>query len=70
MGYRTDMLLIDILEANPKTAQVLASFGLKCENCIVAESETLEAGARAYGLDPAVVLAKLEREAPIGKKKS
>jgi hybrid cluster-associated redox disulfide protein len=64
MGYSKDMLIIDLLEANPKTAAVLASFGLPCQECVVADFETLEQGVTAYGLDLAAVLQRLDREAP------
>lgn len=64
MGWSKDMLVIDILEAEPKTEAVLLSFGLPCGRCVVAEFETLAEGARAYGIPVETIIEKLDRLAP------
>ncbi len=48
-----------LLESHPGVADVLASFGLKCVDCIVAPTETLEEGCRPLGVDVDAVLAAL-----------
>jgi hybrid cluster-associated redox disulfide protein len=53
------MLVIEILERHPGAKDVLASFGLPCHRCVVAEKETLEEGCRPLGLDPKRILADL-----------
>lgn len=65
MGYRGDMLLGEVVDAHPSASDVLLSFGLPCFKCVVADTETLAEGARAYGLDPARIIEKLDREAPL-----
>ena len=65
MEYRADMLVCDIVEAHPSAKDVLETFGLPCSRCIVAYHETLAQGLRPHGLDPAAVIARLERDAPL-----
>lgn len=53
------MLIADVLAQHDGAQAVLNRLGLPCERCVVAESETLGDGLRAYGLDPVAVLAEL-----------
>lgn len=53
----------DLLKAHPGAAEILRSFGLRCESCEIRYSETLEEGCRPLGIDPEAVLRKL-REPP------
>jgi hybrid cluster-associated redox disulfide protein len=63
MDPSREMRIGDLLDLHPSVAGVLASFGLPCQECIVAPRETLEEGARLNGLDPEEILARL-RELP------
>ena len=47
-----DMLIGDILEIYPQTAQVLLSVGMHCISCGVALYESLEEASYVHGLDP------------------
>ena len=57
--FRRDALIIDVLEAHPGAAAVLRGFGIPCETCVVAETESLAAGARLNRLDVDAILARL-----------
>lgn len=65
--YNSDMIVADIVNANPDASAVLASFGLPCSSCAVAWTETLREGLAPHGLDASLVLAKLNRDAPRGE---
>ena len=53
--------IIDILEERPDAGRVLREvFGLPCEECVVAETETLEEGAAYYGHDLQAIIRRLE----------
>lgn len=44
--------IVTVLDERPDAGRVLREvFGLPCEECVVAEVETLEEGARYYGHD-------------------
>ncbi|MCA9321847.1 MAG: DUF1858 domain-containing protein [Planctomycetes bacterium] len=58
------MLIADIVDAHPKCQEVLESYRLPCHRCVVAWSETLEMGLLPHGIDPDVVIARLDAEAP------
>lgn len=64
MQASKEMGIADLLALHPDAAQVLRSFGLPCDECIVASEETLEEGARRKGLDPEEVLARLRALLP------
>ena len=57
--FTPDMLIFDALGLHEGAAAVLKSFGLPCTDCVVAEMETIEEGARSKGIDPQKVLGKL-----------
>ena len=44
------MLLGDVVQQYPKTAEVFLKYGLHCIGCHVAAFETIEQGAMAHGL--------------------
>ena len=53
-------LIIEVLQTRPLAGKVLReAFGLPCEECVVAETETIEQGARYYGHDADQIVAKL-----------
>lgn len=56
-----------VLDSRPDAGRVLREeFGLPCEECVVAEVETLEEGARYYGLDVEKLVRRLNecKQAP------
>jgi hybrid cluster-associated redox disulfide protein len=58
-------LIIEVLESRPLAGKVLReAFGLPCEECVVAETESIEEGARYYGHDADAIVAKLNECPP------
>lgn len=46
-----DMVIRDIIKANPASAKIMMQHGLHCIGCPAASGETLEQGAGAHGID-------------------
>lgn len=46
-----DMTFHQILQMDPRVAEVLGGYNLGCIGCMGAANETLEQGATAHGLD-------------------
>ncbi len=44
------MNMNEILEMDERIADILASYGLDCQNCSGAQSETLEEAAKGHGV--------------------
>lgn len=62
--------IADVLDSRPDAGRVLReSFGLPCEECVVAEVETIEEGARYYGHDADEIVRRLE-QCPIAPPKA
>lgn len=62
---RRDSLIYDVMLARPEAERVLfEELGLPCYRCEVSLVETVEQGARLYGLDPERVVARLN-ECPL-----
>ena len=58
-------LIATALDTRPDAGRVLReAFGLPCEECPVAESETVEEGAGYYGLDADEMVRRLNACAP------
>ena len=47
-----DMLVSDVLSANPAAARVFMARGMGCVGCTFAPFETVTEAARAYGIEP------------------
>lgn len=63
---RGDSLIYDVMAARPDAERVLfEEFGLPCYRCEVSLRETVEDGARLYGLDPARVVERLNACPPL-----
>jgi hybrid cluster-associated redox disulfide protein len=45
------MILSDVVQQYPETAEVFMRFGLHCIGCHVAAFETIEQGAMSHGID-------------------
>jgi len=53
-------LIVEVLQTRPLAGKVLReAFGLPCDECVVAETETIEEGALYYGHDADAIVAKL-----------
>lgn len=59
MEFTKDMLVGDILRANPESARVLMEMGLSCIGCPGSQMESIEEAAMVHGLDVNVMLEKL-----------
>lgn len=57
--YSADDNIEAILDRDPRTAEVLLRFGLRCQDCVVAASESLVEGCRPLGVDVQQVLTAL-----------
>ena len=54
-----DMTIGEMLRTNPGVAPVLMEAGMHCLGCPSAQAETLEEAALVHGLDPDVLVARL-----------
>lgn len=59
MKITRDMTVGEVLESNPKTADVFRSMGMQCLGCPSATGESIAGAARTHGLSEDEVLAKL-----------
>lgn len=50
-----DMLIGDILDADPDTAQFFLNMGMHCLGCPSARGESLEMACAVHGVDPDVL---------------
>ena len=46
-----DMLIMDVVEANPNAPEILLSYGMHCLGCAIAHGETLAEAAEVHGID-------------------
>ncbi|MFZ7104483.1 MAG: DUF1858 domain-containing protein [Peptococcaceae bacterium] len=56
-----EMSIIQVLQIEPKAAELLKSLGMSCSICMGSATETIEQGVRAHGLDLEKVLEKLNQ---------
>ena len=54
-----DMTIEEIVKTYPKAAQILAQSGMNCVSCAPASGETLEEAAESHGVDPVILVRKL-----------
>lgn len=54
-----DMIIMDVVNRNPKCIKVFFEHGLFCVGCGVAYRETVEQGALAHGIDVGELMTKL-----------
>lgn len=57
--YSKDMLLIDLFQANPHTAEIMTKLGFKCADCIVCFEDTVETAAVLHEKDLGALLEAL-----------
>ncbi len=56
-----DMLIVDVVEANPNAPEILLSYGMHCLGCAIAHGETIEEAAEVHGIDLNQLLADLNK---------
>ena len=54
-----DMTIGEIIRLNPNLAGVLMAGGMHCVGCPSSQGETLEEAAFVHGIDPALLLERL-----------
>lgn len=54
-----DMTIEEIVNKFPKAADVLAQEGMECVTCVAASGETLSEAAEGHGIDPILLMRKL-----------
>ena len=62
MKIKKDMTMGEIVNNYPESVEVMEKEGPHCPTCPMAQMETLEAGARAHGLDPDKLVKKLNEK--------
>ena len=59
MKITEQSIILEVLKAAPQTRKVFERHKMRCRGCQGAVSETVAAGARNHGLDPAGLLREL-----------
>lgn len=54
-----DMVISEVIQKKPRSLQVLMSIGLGCIGCPSSLMETVEQAAMVHGLDPDMLIEKL-----------
>jgi len=54
-----DMVIGDLLRMDPEMAGVLVAGGMHCVGCPSAQAETLEEAALVHGIDPEILIARV-----------
>ncbi len=60
MKYNKDMTINKIIFTNPKNLEILKKYGLRCQTCFGAHTETLEVAARVNGIKLEDIIRDLE----------
>lgn len=59
MKVTKDMIIADVLKANPNAAMILMNNGMGCLGCPSSQSETLEQAVDIHGMDIEKLLEEL-----------
>ena len=54
-----DMIIADMLQIDPGIASILMASGMHCNGCPSAQGESLAEAAVVHGMDPDVLVARL-----------
>ena len=54
-----EMIIADMLQVDPGIAPILMASGMHCIGCPSAQGESLEEAALVHGMDPDVLVARL-----------
>lgn len=60
MRYNKDMTISQILFTDPKALKVFKAYGLPCQSCLAAETESLEVVSRVFDIELDEILCDLE----------
>lgn len=69
MNITKDMKIAEVLKKFPSSKKVFEKHIPECPRCGGAQSESVERGARMHGIDPDMLVEKLNRAARPRKKK-
>ena len=61
MAVTKDMLIREVLQENPNSAEILMTFGLGCIGCPSAQMETLEEAAAVHGVNVVSIVEALNK---------
>lgn len=59
MKVTLDMTVEEIVKADSRAADILAEEGMNCVSCVSASGESLKDAAEGHGVDPVMLLRKL-----------
>ena len=59
--FTRDMTILEALQAHPRSRDVFMRSGMTCVNCMGAQMESIEEGARMHELDVEQLLRELNR---------
>lgn len=51
----------EVLQKHPEAAKIFFKHGMMCVGCPMAMQESIEQGCKAHGLDPAKIVAELNK---------
>jgi hybrid cluster-associated redox disulfide protein len=57
--FTRDMTTLEALQAHPRSREVFMRFGMTCVNCMGAQMESIEVGARMHEIDVEELLEEL-----------
>ena len=58
---------MEALQADPRARDVFVAYGMGCAGCMGVSMESIEDGAKMHGLDPATIVAELNRLVDLDK---
>ncbi len=59
--FTKEMSMMEALQADPRAKDVFASYGIDCMGCMGVGVESIEDGAKMYGVDPDELVADLNK---------
>lgn len=59
MKITKDTTIPELLEMDPRAAEILMESGMNCVGCAASAGETLEEAAAEHGIDPVLLVRKL-----------
>ncbi len=57
-----DTVIYDVVQKHPYAVKIFFEHGLHCVGCGMALMETIEAGCAAHGIDPELVVKRINEE--------
>jgi hybrid cluster-associated redox disulfide protein len=59
--FSRDMTILEALQAHPRSREVFLRYGMTCVNCMGAQMESIEVGARMHEMDVDELVEELNR---------